>query len=156
MQTTGTDLGSELTNEVTGMGYEMLGMDRWYSGHIPMIRVYIDRDGGISLSDCEQVAVQLQGVLRLHYPNVDPRLEVSSPGVDRPLFTIAHFARFIGHCAKVSLSVKREDGRRRLSGRIVSVEGDDICLQVDEEQITLRLDMIEKARLVPEWKKIGK
>ena len=151
---TGTDLGTELSGEVAGMGYEMLGMDRWSSGRVLMIRVYIDQQGGVTLADCERVAVQLQGILRLHYPLTQeaPRLEVSSPGLDRPLFTIEHYARFIGLAVRVSLRVKREDGRRRLVGRIVSAGDAGICLHTEAGDITLSLEEIEKARLVPEWK----
>ena len=81
-------------------------------------------------------------------------LEVSSPGVDRLLFTPAHFARFIGEQAKVGLKLP-QDGRRRFQGRIASVEGDMIGFDVDGQPFAVAAGNIDKARLVPDWVALG-
>ena len=76
------------------------------------------------------------------------------PGIDRPLFGAAQFARFAGESAKVALRLP-QDGRRRLQGEIVRVAGEDIIFGVDGNEITVRADNIEKARLVPDWAALG-
>jgi ribosome maturation factor RimP len=79
---------------------------------------------------------------------------VSSPGIDRPLFTIAQFARFIGEQAKISLRLP-QDGRRRLHGRIVRAEGDSVVIAEEKGEYTVAKDNIEKARLVPDLVALG-
>ena len=81
-------------------------------------------------------------------------LEVSSPGLDRPLFTRAHFERFAGQTAKVTLKLP-QDGRRRLTGAIARIEGDQITFLVDGAEFTTAVDNIDKARLVPDWAALG-
>jgi len=81
-------------------------------------------------------------------------LEVSSPGVDRPLFTAAQFERFAGETAKVTLKLP-QDGRRRLQGAIVAVEGNQVTIDVDGTPFAVAIDNVEKARLVPDWAALG-
>jgi len=81
-------------------------------------------------------------------------LEVSSPGVDRPLFTPAQFARFAGEEAKVGLKLP-QDGRRKLQGRILRVQGDEIVFHLDGAEVVVPLENIDKARLVPDWAALG-
>jgi ribosome maturation factor RimP len=81
-------------------------------------------------------------------------LEVSSPGLERPLFTAPQFARFAGEQAKVSLKLP-QDGRRRLQGVIVRVEGDSAVFDVDGNEVAVAIENIEKARLVPDWAALG-
>ena len=108
----------------------------------------------VNVEDCERVTRQLQYTLEVE--EVDyKRLEVSSPGIDRPLFTPAQFARFAGEQAKVQLRLP-VDGRRRVQGRIVRVEGDSIVLAPEDGvELTLAHDNIEKARLVPDLVALG-
>ncbi|MGD2081656.1 MAG: ribosome maturation factor RimP [Chromatiales bacterium] len=135
---------------VQGMGYELVGIEYLRHGRDGLLRIYIDHPGGVTLDDCSAVSHQVSGVLdvedpiREHYD-----LEVSSPGLDRPLFTRGHFERFAGHPAKVSLSGKL-DGRRRFTGVLRGVEDDVLLMEVDGEGFRLPLDQIESARLVPE------
>ena len=81
-------------------------------------------------------------------------LEVSSPGLDRPLFAPAQFERFIGQAAKVGLKLPLV-GRRRLTGRIIAVEGDTIRFDIDGQPFEAAFDNIDKARLVPDWAAMG-
>jgi ribosome maturation factor RimP len=81
-------------------------------------------------------------------------LEVSSPGVDRPLFGAAQFARFIGESAKVTLKLPQE-GRRRLQGTILRVDGNQIAFDVDGAEFAVDAANVDKAKLVPDWVALG-
>jgi ribosome maturation factor RimP len=135
---------------VEAMGYELVGVEYLSRGRQGLLRVYIDHESGITLDDCGAVSHQVSGVLdvedpiREHYD-----LEVSSPGLDRPLFTRGHFERFAGHPARVKLREKLS-GRRRFTGVLRGVEDDALLMEVDGEALRLPLDQIESARLVPE------
>jgi len=136
------------------MGYELFGVELLSRGGSlggAILRVYIDAEAGITLDDCAAVSHQLSGVLDVEDPiqgHYD--LEVSSPGLDRPLFTVEHFERFPGQRAKVRLATKLE-GRRHFEGRLAGVRGDRLCLEVDGVILELPLALIESARLVPEF-----
>ena len=135
---------------IRAMGYEMLGIEQLAQGRHSVIRIYIDRASGITLTDCEQVSEQVTGLLDVEDPvKGSYNLEVSSPGLDRPLFTLEHFRRYLGAEARVQLRSKL-DGRRKLSGRIEAVEGETVVMNMDGIVYRVPAEMIEKARLVPE------
>jgi len=134
------------------LGYELVGVEllsRPKAGHL--LRVYIDNESGIGLSDCERVSHQVSGVLDVEDSiRGDYALEVSSPGLDRPLFEKAHFERFVGHVVRVKLNVALE-GRSNYKGTIVGIEGDDVVLHADGESVRLPFGQISSARLVPQF-----
>jgi len=135
---------------VTAMGYEMLGLVHWDAGRGGILRLYIDCEDGVNLQDCERVSRQVSSVLDAHDPIAGAyRLEVSSPGLDRPLFTLAHFARFVGHRARTRTR-RGIDGRRRFTGLIRAVEEDQVRVQADGVEYAIPGKSIEWARLVPE------
>jgi len=136
---------------VEAMGYELVGVELFRRGSGLLLRIYIDSENGIVLDDCSAVSHQLSGVLDVEDPiaeNYD--LEVSSPGLDRPLFEPAHFDRFKGHKARLKLTTP-VGGRRKLQGILVGIDGE--CVLVDEagEQYRVPLQQIDTARLVPEF-----
>ena len=137
---------------VEPMGYELVGIEyqqRPKSG--ALLRIYIDHGDGIQLEDCEAVSRQFGAVLDVEDPITgEYDLEVSSPGLDRPLFEKAHFERFIGREAKIRLQ-RAIEGRRRFKGYIRAVEGDDLSIEVDGEQIRVPFAELDSARLVPEF-----
>ncbi len=134
------------------MGYELVGVEhRPQGGGSELLRVYIDKPAGIGLEDCTAVSHQLSGVLDVEDPIAgEYALEVSSPGLDRPLFDLAHFEHFAGSQAKVKLN-RALDGRRNFRGQLVGVEGDDVLMLVDGETYRLPFGQIDSARLVPEF-----
>ncbi|MCG6942898.1 MAG: ribosome maturation factor RimP [Thiohalocapsa sp.] len=145
-------IASMVRSIVEPMGYECVGVehDSSSSGGA-ILRVYIDHADGIGLDDCEAVSHQLSGALDVADPIAGQYdLEVSSPGLDRPLFELAHFSRFAGARARVRL-LDKLDGRRRFDGRIAGVDADTVLLDVDGGQVALPFDRIESARLVPEF-----
>ena len=136
---------------VEPMGYELVGVEFHTRSVNPLLRVYIDSESGVTLDDCQRVSHQLGGVLDVEDPISGPyTLEISSPGLDRPLFEARHFDRFAGAQARLQL---REplDGRRKLMGRLLGMRDGDVAI-VDSEGREWRvpLERIEKARLVPE------
>src|SRR5688572_19583638 len=133
---------------LAAMGFELVDLDA-HLGRRGLLRLYIDREGGVTLDDCQRVSEQIGAVLDVEDPLPGSYvLEVSSPGFDRRLRKLAHFERFRGEHAKIELRDAR-DGRRRFTGRLVGVEGSEVLLEVDGELTRLPFDDIEAARLAP-------
>ncbi len=134
---------------VEALGVELWGLEFLIQGKYSVLRVYIDRpEEGVTIDDCEKVSRQISGIFDVEDPIAgEYTLEVSSPGMDRPLFTLAQFARFIGSEAAVRLRAPLE-GRRKYKGIIQSVSEDSLCLVVDGKQFQLPGNSIDKANLV--------
>jgi len=139
---------------VEDLGYEFVGMERRKDpGHAALV-IYIDRAGGISVDDCERVSREAAALLDVEDPIPGTyNLEVSSPGLDRPLFTLEQFERFTGAVAQVSLYAPLE-GRRRFKGEIQGAADGKVTLAVDGEKIELDMANIAKARLVPDYDRL--
>jgi ribosome maturation factor RimP len=141
---------------VADLGLECLGIEYAPSRGNSLLRIYIDHlERPITIEDCEAVSRELSAQLDVNDP-ISGRytLEVSSPGLDRPLFTPAQFARFIGEKAKISLNLP-VDGRRRLQGDIRAVDGDRITIAQDGIDIVIAHDNVQKARIVPDYAALG-
>ncbi len=135
---------------VESLGYELVGVEYLTQGRDGLLRVYIDHEDGIGVEDCKRVSHQLSGVLDVEDPiRGHYTLEVSSPGLDRPLFTAEHFQQFAGQEARLKLATPVL-GRRKLTGRIVGVHDDEVEILVDGESYMVPLDTIERANLVAE------
>jgi ribosome maturation factor RimP len=133
------------------MGYEFVGVEYVGQGGRNTLRVYIDTPAGITLEDCEAVSHQVSGLLDVENPISDAYdLEVSSPGLDRPLFKIEDFEQFAGQRVKIRLAVPL-DGRRNFTGQLLGVETDLVCIEVDGEIFKLVYEQIERARLAPQY-----
>ena len=138
---------------VIDMGYELLGIEYVASGKYSILRLYIDCEEGIGGNDCETVSRQVSAIMDVEDPvNAQYNLEVSSPGIARPLFVIAHYQRFLGH--DVCLRTYRPiDGRRNFTGSIGSVRetSNTIELLTELGSVTLDIDLIEKANLIAHY-----
>ena len=132
-----------------GMGYELLLTEIKGAGTDCLVRVFIDSPNGIGLEDCEAVSRELSAAMDVADLITEAyRLEVSSPGMDRPLVKAAHFERFVGSEAKLQTRLPVE-GRRRFRGEILGVQDEILQLKVDGSEVSLPLESIDKARLVP-------
>ena len=141
-----------LREEVELLGYELVAVELTGQGKNGMLlRIYIDHEDGINLDDCVQVSHQVSGVLDVEDPIRERyRLEVSSPGLDRPLVEEAHFKRFSGQKARIKTRLKI-DNRHRFTGVLRGVEEHRVLLEEDGVVYRLSMDDIESARLVPEF-----
>lgn len=154
-----------LAPTATALGLELLGIEYLPQPGGSLLRLYIDlpesevgaeaAERSVGIDECEKMSREVSAVLDIEDPiSGNYTLEVSSPGIERPLFTAAQFARFVGESAKVGLKLP-QDGRRRLQGRIVAVEGDTIRFDIDGTPFEVAHSNIEKARIAPDWVAMG-
>ena len=160
-----------LAPTVDALGLELLGVEYLPAPGGAVLRLYIDiplEDAAaeaagegdepprtVGIEDCEAVSREVSAQLDVADPiSGNYTLEVSSPGLERPLFTPAHFARYIGQVAKVGLKLP-QDGRRRLQGEILRADDAAVVLKVDGAEHQVSPDNIDKARLVPDWAALG-
>lgn len=136
---------------VEALGYECWGLEFLSQGRHSLLRVYIDKVDGILIEDCETVSRQVSGVLDVEDPiSGEYTLEVSSPGMDRPLFTLEQFARYVGEQVKIKLRVPFER-RRNFQGVLRGVEEQDVVVLVDDHEYLLPIDSIDKANIIPRF-----
>jgi len=141
------DLVNLLQPVISAMGYELWGLEYLPRGNSSLLRIYIDNVAGITLDDCVRVSKQLAGVLDVNDPiRSRYELEVSSPGLDRPLFTLEQFTRFLGYPVKLRLASKLE-GRKHLTGVIEAVSDEEIQIIEDGQSFKIPAGSIEKANI---------
>jgi ribosome maturation factor RimP len=135
---------------VTSMGYEFVGAEFHRNSKNSLLRIFIDQEDGITLDDCSSVSHQISGVLDVEDPIAgNYTLEVSSPGLDRPLFTADQFARFAGNKVKIKLLAPKA-GRRKFTGTLKGIDGDEVVLTQSDGEVRMKISDIDQARLVPE------
>ena len=139
------DLYELLESTLTGLGYELVEVERSPRGK--MLRVFIDKPDGITVDDCGAVSNHLGRLLAVENVDYD-RLEISSPGLDRPLKKTSDFIRFAGESVKLKLRVALQ-GQRNFVGILREVKDGILKLEVDGKMLDLDLNNLEKARLVP-------
>jgi len=136
---------------VASLECELWGLEYLTQGRYTTLRLYIDAENGVTLEDCEKVSRQVSSVMDVEDPiEGEYTLEVSSPGMDRPLYTPAHYARYIGEQVSLRLRVAR-DGRRKFKGTILAVEGADVRVAVEDKEYLLAVDAIDKANIIPRF-----
>lgn len=135
---------------VEDLGYELWGCEYLAQGKHSLLRIYIDKENGIGIEDCERVSKQISAFLDVEDPIPgNYSLEVSSPGIPRPLFHKEQYRRYLGHDVQVKL-FKPINGSRRLSGAIVNASEEILMLKVGEEQLDVQFSHIVKANLIGE------
>jgi ribosome maturation factor RimP len=137
---------SKVEPAVAGMGYELVDVQVSNSGR--MLRVFIDKPGGINVDDCAAVSRQLTRVLPVEGIDFE-RLEVSSPGLDRPLRKSGDFERFSGQKAEVRMRTPDAAGRRKYIGVLRGTAGGQVRMEFDGQTVALALDDIDRAKLIP-------
>jgi ribosome maturation factor RimP len=142
-----TTLEGILEPTLAGMGYELVDMQASNRGRF--LRIFMDKPGGITVDDCATVSRHLSHLLEVEGIDYD-RLEVSSPGLDRPLRKPADFARFVGQKVDVRMRLADAGGRRRYVGVLTGMEGGTATVEVDGAPVALQLDGMDRARLVPD------
>lgn len=136
---------------VEALGYQCWGIEFLSQGRHSLLRVYIDHENGILIDDCEKVSRQISGVLDVEDPiTSEYTLEVSSPGMDRPLFRLEQFAAHAGELVKIKLRSPYE-GRRNFQGLLRGVEEQDVVVLVEDHEYLLPIDLIDKANIIPRF-----
>ena len=147
-----SDIWSLIEPVVEGMGYEVVDIEFRPHSTDGLLRIYIDKSDGIQLEDCEAVSKQVSSLLDVEDPIPGQfNLEVSSPGMDRPLRKQQDFVRFAGEKVKIKLSVPNLEGQRNFTGKLMGLQDDEVILEVDGETHYLPLDSIDKAHIVPQF-----
>ncbi len=140
-----------LTPPVEALGFELVGVEFVRAGKHSILRVFIDHENGIDVDDCADVSHQISAVMDVEDPiTTEYNLEVSSPGMDRPLFKSEHYALVVGEIITVKLSIP-QDGRRNFKGLLLKCENDTILIKVDNDEFSLAIANIEKGNLVPNF-----
>ena len=136
---------------VEDLGYELVGIEYQSNPKNRVVRVFIDQDpDGIGVEDCERVSREVSALMDVEEPVPGQyTLEVSSPGVERPLFTGQHFARFVGETASVQLAVP-VNHRRRFKGIILAADDERVTLEVDGQPVELGIADMARAHLAPD------
>ncbi|BDX05703.1 ribosome maturation factor RimP [Planctobacterium marinum] len=136
---------------VEAAGFELIGVEFVRAGKHSTLRVYIDHPDGITVDDCADVSHQVSAVMDVEDPiSTEYNLEVSSPGMDRPLFKAAHYQAVTGQVVSLRLRVP-QGNRRNFKGQVLSVTEDKLTIEVDNEQFELVISNIEKGNLVPQF-----
>jgi len=147
-----SQLNEMIAPVVESMGFVFWGLEFISQGKHSILRVFIDHADGINVDHCAQVSRQISSVLDVEDPISQVyNLEVSSPGMDRPLFTLEQYASLAGHIIDVRLRMAF-DGRRKFKGQLIGVEQEDIVIHVDDNEYLLPIELIEKANVVPQFK----
>jgi ribosome maturation factor RimP len=140
-----TDITQLLESTLSGLGYEFVDLER--SGRGKLLRIYIDKAGGINVDDCAAASNHLSRVFAVENIDYD-RLEISSPGLDRLLRKEQDFVRFAGHKARVKLRVPVE-GQRNFVGVLRETREGKVEIEADGKVVSFDIANLDKARLVP-------
>ncbi|HHF5607229.1 TPA: ribosome maturation factor RimP [Haemophilus influenzae] len=151
MATLEQNLQEMLQDAVEDLGCELWGIECQRTGRFMTVRLFIDKDDGVTVDDCADISRQVSAILDVEDPIADKyNLEVSSPGLDRPLFTLLQFERYIGQDIAVHLRIPVME-RRKWQGKLERIEKDMITLIVDDQEQILVFGNIQKANVVAKF-----
>jgi len=136
---------------VNGMGFDLIEIEHFPNPKHGVLRLYIDKEGGVNVDDCSTVSRQISALIDVEDPvSGQFNLEISSPGVDRPLRRLVDFQRFAGSLVKLK-TVMPLEGQRNFKGRLLEASEETVVIETDDEEISLPMTAIDKARIVPEY-----
>lgn len=142
-------LSELLSPTVDAAGFELLGVELLRAGRHSTLRLYINHPDGVTVDDCALVSRDVSALLDVEDPiPTEYVLEVSSPGLDRPLFTPEHYSKVVGQKVELKLVIP-QDGRRKFRGILTSIEDDTLLIEIDGKLYRLLMDNIDKANVVP-------
>ena len=151
MATLEQNLQEMLQGAVEDLGCELWGIECQRTGRFMTVRLFIDKEGGVTVDDCADVSRQVSAILDVEDLIADKyNLEVSSPGLDRPLFTLPQFERYIGQDIAVHLRIPVME-RRKWQGKLERIENDMVTLIVDGQEQVLVFGNIQKANVVAKF-----
>jgi ribosome maturation factor RimP len=134
---------------IAALGFQLWGIEYLGQGRHTLLRIYLDKEGGINIEDCAEASRQISSILDVEDPiSSEYTLEVSSPGLDRMLFSLDQFRAYVGATVKLRLTENFE-GRRNFTGVITDVKDDEIVLVMDGNQYVFPYELVDKANIVP-------
>ena len=143
-----SELTALLEPAINALGFRLWGIEYSPQGRYSMLRVYIDKEEGIGIEDCALASRQISSILDVEDPiSGEYTLEVSSPGMDRVLFTLDQFNEYLGWQVNVRLTENFEN-KRKFSGQIKKVVNDEVVMIIGEEEYTIPYELIDKANLL--------
>lgn len=146
------DLWSLIEPIVEGLGYEVVDIEYRPHSRDGLLRIYIDHENGIQMHDCSAVSRQISAMLDVEDPIPGQfNLEVSSPGLDRPLRKAEDFEKFAGEKVKIKMSMPTLEGQRNFTGKLLGLKDNEVMIKVDGETHYLQLGGIDKAHLAPKF-----
>ncbi len=144
-------LNEMLSPAVEALGFEFIGLEYVGQGKHSILRIYIDHENGINVEDCASVSHQVSGILEIEDPITSQyNLEVSSPGMERPLFTLAHYLPYVGRVVNLRCHVG-VDNRRKFKGQLTAINDDKLTILIDGQDFIVDFQDIDKANLVAEF-----
>jgi len=146
-------LESLLEPVVSSMDYEFVGLEYVSQGRHSILRIYIDSENGVGVDDCADVSRQLGAVLDVEDPIASEySLEISSPGLNRPLFKLSQYEQFIGEEVKFKTTRPQlENGQRKFKGSITAVENNNVVFDIESEKLSVPFADIDKANIVAKF-----
>ena len=149
MATKETTIQTLIKPTISALGFELWGVSHLSQGRRSKLVIYIDSEKGVTVDDCADISRQVSALLDVEDPIAGHYdLEVSSPGMDRPLYTLSHYERFAGHHIQLRLRAPFE-GRRKFQGLLAGVEHDEVLVHIEGEEYAFPIDSIERANVVP-------
>ncbi len=141
-------LNEMLKPSVEALGFEFVGVEYVGQGKHSILRIYIDHENGINVDDCASVSHQVSGILEVEDPITSQyNLEVSSPGMERPLFTLDHYKPYVGKVVNIRCHVG-VDGRRKFKGELVAINDEVLTVDIDGQDYNIDFQDVDKANLV--------
>ncbi|WP_288062896.1 ribosome maturation factor RimP [Rodentibacter caecimuris] len=151
MATLEQNLQEILQSSIEDLGCELWGIECQRAGRFMTVRIFIDKKGGVTIDDCADVSRQVSAILDVEDPIADKyNLEVSSPGLDRPLFTLAQYKRYLGEEILIHLRIPMME-RRKWQGKLARIENDMLILKVDDQEHTFVFGNIQKANVIAKF-----
>jgi ribosome maturation factor RimP len=141
------ELRNLLEPAIKALGYSLWGIEYVPQGKHSLVRVYLDKEGGIGIEDCTQASKQISSILDVEDPiSGEYTLEVSSPGLDRVLFSLDQYREYLGWHLKIRLRENFEN-RRKFTGQLKAIVNDELVLIIGDEEYTIPYELVEKANL---------
>jgi len=143
-----TELGNLLEPAINALGFRLWGIEYIPQGRHSLLRVYLDKEGGVDIEDCALASRQISSILDVEDPiSGEYTLEVSSPGLDRTLFSLDQFNEYLGWHVTLRLT-EIFDGRRKFTGQLKAIVDDEVVIIIGDEEYTIPYELVEKASLV--------
>ncbi len=143
-----TELGNLLEPAINALGFRLWGIEYIPQGRHSLLRVYLDKEGGVDIEDCALASRQISSILDVEDPiSGEYTLEVSSPGLDRTLFSLDQFNEYLGWHVTLRLT-ENFDGRRKFTGQLKAIVDDEVVIIIGDEEYTIPYELVEKASLV--------